>query len=80
MLYQAQKAGKLTVIGLYAKVRHPQYIGFVLISAIIFDIIVLGAFLIVKAQTDIMVIYAGAIGMAFIFIGEYLFLRPHRFS
>ena len=54
--------------------------GFVLISAIIFDIIVLGAFLIVKAQTDIMVIYAGAIGMAFIFIGEYLFLRPHRFS
>jgi protein-S-isoprenylcysteine O-methyltransferase Ste14 len=31
VLYQAQKAGKLAVTGLYAKVRHPQYIGFVLI-------------------------------------------------
>lgn len=49
--------------------------GFVLISAIIFDVIVLGAFLIVKAQTDMMVIYAGAIGMAAIFIGERIFLR-----
>lgn len=31
VLYQAQKKGKLAVTGLYAKVRHPQYIGFVLI-------------------------------------------------
>lgn len=31
VLYQAQKAGKLAVTGLYAKVRHPQYIGFVMI-------------------------------------------------
>ncbi|PIR39769.1 MAG: isoprenylcysteine carboxyl methyltransferase [Alphaproteobacteria bacterium CG11_big_fil_rev_8_21_14_0_20_39_49] len=30
-LYNAQKAGKLAVTGLYAKVRHPQYIGFVAI-------------------------------------------------
>lgn len=51
--------------------------GFVLISAIIFDVIVLGAFLIVKAQTDIMVIYAGVIGMAAIFIGERIFLQKH---
>lgn len=29
VLYQAQRAGKLAVTGLYAKVRHPQYIGFV---------------------------------------------------
>tara|TARA_B100001179_G_scaffold101818_1_gene72302 strand:+ start:19 stop:669 length:651 start_codon:yes stop_codon:yes gene_type:complete len=31
VLYQAQRAGKLAVTGLYAKVRHPQYIGFVAI-------------------------------------------------
>ena len=31
VLYQAQKAGKLAVTGLYAKVRHPQYIGFIMI-------------------------------------------------
>lgn len=30
-LYKAQKAGKLAVTGLYAKIRHPQYIGFVAI-------------------------------------------------
>lgn len=31
VLYAAQKANKLAVTGLYEKVRHPQYIGFVLI-------------------------------------------------
>jgi protein-S-isoprenylcysteine O-methyltransferase Ste14 len=31
VLYKAQKAGKLAVTGLYAKMRHPQYIGFVAI-------------------------------------------------
>lgn len=31
VLYEAQKAGKLAVTGLYARVRHPQYIGFVAI-------------------------------------------------
>lgn len=50
---------------------------FILISAIIFDIIVLGAFLMVKAQTDMMVIYAAIIGMLFIFIGERYFLRAN---
>ncbi|MBN4056006.1 APC family permease [bacterium AH-315-J23] len=49
--------------------------GLILISAIIFDVVVLGAFLVVKAQTDIMVIYAAVIGVAFIFIGERLFLH-----
>ncbi|GJM01336.1 MAG: amino acid permease [Methyloligella sp.] len=49
--------------------------GFVLISAIIFDVIVLGAFLMVKVQTDLMVIYAALFGIALIFIGERLFLH-----
>jgi protein-S-isoprenylcysteine O-methyltransferase Ste14 len=31
VLYKAQTAGKLAVAGLYARVRHPQYIGFVVI-------------------------------------------------
>ncbi len=29
VLYKAQRAGKLAVSGLYARVRHPQYLGFV---------------------------------------------------
>ena len=31
VLYKAQRAGKMAVTGLYAKVRHPQYIGFIAI-------------------------------------------------
>lgn len=31
VLYQTQRAGKLAVTGLYAKIRHPQYIGFITI-------------------------------------------------
>ncbi len=31
VLYQAQKAGSLATTGPYARVRHPQYVGFVLI-------------------------------------------------
>lgn len=49
--------------------------GIILISAIVFDVVVLGAFLVVKAQTDIMVIYAAVIGVALIFIGERFFLQ-----
>jgi len=51
---------------------------FMLISAIIFDVIVLGAFLIVKASTDIMIIYAALIGILFIFIGEFIFLKKDK--
>lgn len=49
--------------------------GFILISAIIFDVVVLSAFLMVKARTDMMVIYAAIIGMVLIFIGERIFLH-----
>lgn len=47
----------------------------ILITAIMFDIIVLGAFLIVKASTDMMIIYAAVVGILIIFIGERFFLR-----
>lgn len=49
----------------------------ILITAIIFDIAVLGAFLIVKAKTDIMIIYASLIGMIIIFLGERFFLKAN---
>lgn len=33
VLYRAQRAGRLATTGLYARMRHPQYVGFVLILA-----------------------------------------------
>jgi len=47
----------------------------VLITAIIMDIAVLGAFLIIKVQTDMLVIYVALAGIIFIFGAEKLFLR-----
>ncbi len=47
----------------------------ILITAIAFDVVVLGAFLVVKASTDTMVIYAALVGILTVFIGERLFLR-----
>lgn len=47
----------------------------ILLSAVIFDIIILGAFLSVKAKTDMMIIYAAVLAIASIFICEYLFIR-----
>lgn len=47
----------------------------ILITAIIADIVVLGAFLIVKASTDIFIIYAAIAGICLIVVGERIFLR-----
>ncbi|HSM40612.1 MAG TPA: amino acid permease, partial [Afifellaceae bacterium] len=47
----------------------------VLVTAIVLDVVVLVALLIIKASTDILVIYASLAGMLIIFIGERLFLR-----
>ncbi len=47
----------------------------ILLTAIILDVIVLTAFLAVKAQTDMLVIYAAVVGLIVIFLGERLFLR-----
>ena len=43
--------------------------------AIVFDVLVLAALLIIKAQTDSLVIYAAMISLVLIFAGERLFLR-----
>lgn len=53
---------------------------FVLITAIIMDIIILGALIIIKAQTDILVIYASIAGLVLIFVGEKYFLEHYRKS
>jgi len=47
----------------------------ILIAAIVFDVVVLSAFLMVKASTDMMVIYAAMIGVLIVFVGERFFLR-----
>lgn len=50
----------------------------ILITAIVMDITVLGAFLVVKAQSDRLVIFAAIIGLLVIFLGEKLFLGRQR--
>ena len=47
----------------------------ILSLAIVFDVLVLAALLIIKARTDPLVIYAAAISLVLIFAGERLFLR-----
>ncbi|MFV1998166.1 MAG: APC family permease [Acidiferrobacterales bacterium] len=52
--------------------------GAILVTAIIFDVVVLGVFLMVKASTDMMVIYAALAGILVIFVGERVFLREAK--
>jgi len=47
----------------------------VVLTAIVLDVVVLGAFLWVKAHSDMFVIWASLIGLVLIFVGERLFLR-----
>lgn len=48
---------------------------FIVVSAIVLDLIVLSAFLWVKIQTDIVVVVVAILMITFIFIGEYAFLK-----
>lgn len=48
---------------------------FILICAIILDVIVLAAFIVVKAQTDVLVVVVSLLAMLIIFAGTKLFLR-----
>lgn len=50
----------------------------VLILAMVFDVLVLAALLIIKAQSDVLVIYAAAVSIAVVFAGEMFFLRGKR--
>lgn len=50
----------------------------ILITAIVLDIVVLGAFLWVKAQSDMLVIWASLVGLIVIFAGERLFIHKYK--
>ena len=47
----------------------------ILVIAIVLDIVVLGAFLAIKAKTDILIIIVALTALALVFAGEWLFLR-----
>ena len=49
--------------------------GYILLTAIGLDIFVLSAFIWVKIQSDMLVIYSSIVGMTLIFVGEKLFLK-----
>lgn len=42
------------------------------------DVVVLSALLMIKVQTDMLVIYVAIAGIAFIFIGERIFLKHYK--
>jgi amino acid transporter len=50
----------------------------VLLGAIALDAVVLGAFLVMKAQSDPLIIVVSIVGIASIFFFEAMFLRPRR--
>tara|TARA_R110002124_G_scaffold242653_1_gene407793 strand:- start:1157 stop:2494 length:1338 start_codon:yes stop_codon:yes gene_type:complete len=50
----------------------------IIILTIIFDIMVLLAFLILKAKTDLIIINVALFGMFLIFMGEYFFLKQYK--
>ncbi len=47
----------------------------ILVTAIVMDVVILGALLVIKASTDMVVIYASIGGLALIFAGERIFIR-----
>ena len=62
--------------GVFRYLRHKiNANAFVLITAMVMDVVVLGAFLMIKAQTDTLVIYVAIVAIIFIFAAERLFLR-----
>ncbi|MAS87245.1 MAG: amino acid permease [Micavibrio sp.] len=50
----------------------------ILITAIILDVIVLSAFILVKAQSDMLVIWTAIGGLIFVFVGERIFLKHYK--
>jgi len=52
----------------------------VLITAMILDVVVLSAFLWVKAQSDIFVVWVSLIGLGLVFVAEKWFLKLHEYD
>lgn len=53
---------------------------YILVAAMTFDFIVLCAFVWIKIESDVVVIYASIIGLVIIFIAEYFFLKNYKSS
>lgn len=49
----------------------------ILVTAIVLDLVVLGAFFAIKAQTDILIVIVSLVALALVFAGEWLFLRSN---
>ncbi len=49
----------------------------ILITAIFLDLVVLVAFLAIKFETDVLIVYVAFIGLVTVFVGEWLFLRTN---
>ena len=49
-------------------------------TAIVLDVMVLGAFLWVKTQSDVLVVWITLIGLALVFGAEKWFLRLHEYD
>lgn len=65
--------------GVFSKVRKEVKANpVILITAILLDFIVLGAFIWIKIQTDMLVIWVSIIGLIFIFTGERWFLANKK--
>jgi amino acid transporter len=65
--------------GIFRYIRHEiKANAFLLITAIVMDVVVLVAFILVKAKTDMLVIYAAIAGLALIILGERYFLKNYR--
>jgi len=47
----------------------------ILIMALLFDTVVLGAFLWIKASSDLLVVIVAAVFILLIFVGEHFFLK-----
>lgn len=52
----------------------------ILLTALVLDAIVLAAFIWVKVQTDILVVWASVIGLVLVFGGEKWFLKLHEYD
>lgn len=65
--------------GVYKKLRKEiEAKGFILLTAIVLDVVVLGAFLWIKGSTDLLLIAVAAIALLLIFFGEKWFLKTRK--
>ena len=53
---------------------------FILVLAIVFDVIVLSTFIVIKAQSDMLIIIIAFIGLVLVVVGERIFLRSKEGS